>query len=197
MARKFNLQPWREQRREEQRKGFTYATVGIILVCALALGADYWLQTQYIQQQESAIKQLEDDITKLSVAEKEVKRLQELNKQVNLQIDVIQGLQAERGLATEMLDYIAQNTPETVFLDSIDYKSGKVVIQGVAINDSAVAQFMRNMEKFQYFSTASVNSITAAQSNNSFTVPEGSEVKQFVVNMEVKRNPNITEGGQG
>ena len=195
MARKFNLQPWREQRREEQKKGFTYATVGIALICAAALGADYWLQTDYIEKQQTAISNLETGIAKLAVAKQDVDRLQELNKQVNLQIEVIQKLQAERGLATEMLDYIAKNTPETVFLSSIDYKSGKVIITGVASNDSGVAQFMRNMEKFQYFSTASVGSITAAMGNNSFKVPEGSEVKEFSVNMEVRRTPSV-EGGQ-
>jgi type IV pilus biogenesis protein pilN len=196
MARKFNLQPWREQRRDEQKKNFTYASLGIVLLCAAALGADYWQQTNYIEEQKSAISQLEENINKLSTAETEVKRLQELNRQVNLQIDVIQGLQAERGLATEMLDYIAQHTPETVFLSSINYQAGKVVITGVASNDSGVAQFIRNMEKFQYFSKASIENIVTAVKNNSFTVPEGSEVKQFTVHIDVKRNPKV-EGGQG
>jgi type IV pilus biogenesis protein pilN len=196
MARKFNLQPWREQRRDEQKKNFTYASFGIVFLCAAALGADYWQQTNYIEEQKSAISQLEENINKLSTAETEVKRLQELNRQVNLQIDVIQGLQAERGLATEMLDYIAQHTPETVFLSSINYRAGKVVITGVASNDSGVAQFIRNMEKFQYFSKASIENIVTAVKNNSFTVPEGSEVKQFTVHIDVKRNPKV-EGGQG
>ena len=40
MARKFNLQPWREQRRDEQKKNFTYASFGIVFLCAAALGAD-------------------------------------------------------------------------------------------------------------------------------------------------------------
>jgi len=31
--------------------------------------------------------------------------------------------------------------------------------------------------------------------NNSFKVPEGSEVKEFSVNMEVRRTPSV-EGGQ-
>ena len=196
MARKFNLQPWREQRRDEQKKNFTYASFGIVFLCAAALGAYYWQQTNYIEEQKSAISQLEENINKLSTAETEVKRLQELNRQVNLQIDVIQGLQAERGLATEMLDYIAQHTPETVFLSSINYQAGKVVITGVASNDSGVAQFIRNMEKFQYFSKASIENIVTAVKNNSFTVPEGSEVKQFTVHIDVKRNPKV-EGGQG
>ena len=196
MARKFNLQPWREQRRDEQKKNFTYASFGIVFLCAAALGADYWQQTNYIEEQKSAISQLEENINKLSTAETEVKRLQELNRQVNLQIDVIQGLQAERGLATEMLDYIAQHTPETVFLSSINYQAGKVVITGVASNDSGVAQFIRNMEKFQYFFKASIENIVTAVKNNSFTVPEGSEVKQFTVHIDVKRNPKV-EGGQG
>ena len=66
MARKFNLQPWREQRRDEQKKNFTYASLGIVLLCAAALGADYWQQTNYIEEQKSAISQLEENINKLS-----------------------------------------------------------------------------------------------------------------------------------
>ena len=198
MARKFNLQPWRAQRREEQRKTFFYATVGIVAICALALGLDYWLQTQYIEQQEAAKAYLKAETAKLSNAENEIKRLKALNDEVNRQITVIQGLQAERGLATEMLDYIAKNTPETVFLRSIDYKSGKVAIQGIAMNDSAVATFIRNLEKFPYFSPAAVEKIVGTVGDKkSFTVPPGSEVKEFVINMEVKREPTNKEGGQG
>jgi type IV pilus biogenesis protein pilN len=187
MARKFNLQPWREQRREEQRKSFIYATVGIIAICAAALGADYWLQTNYLEQQQAAISRLESDIAKLATAKKEVERLRKLNEQVNQQIDVIQALQAERGFVTEMLDYIAQNTPETVFLDSIDYKSGKVIVTGVASSDGGVAQFIRNMDKFQYFSKVALDNIKAAVGNESFKVPSDSEVKQFTINIDVKR----------
>ena len=187
MARKFNLQPWREQRREEQRKSFIYATVGIIAICAAALGADYWLQTNYLEQQQAAVSRLESDIAKLATAKKEVERLRKLNEQVNQQIDVIQALQAERGFVTEMLDYIAQNTPETVFLDSIDYKSGKVIVTGVASSDGGVAQFIRNMDKFQYFSKVALDNIKAAVGNESFKVPSDSEVKQFTINIDVKR----------
>ena len=187
MARKFNLQPWREQRREEQRKSFLYATVGIIAICAAALGADYWLQTNYLEQQQAAISRLESDIAKLATAKKEVERLRKLNEQVNQQIEVIQALQAERGFVTEMLDYVAQNTPETVFLDSIDYKAGKVIVTGVASSDGGVAQFIRNMDKFQYFSKVALDNIKAAVGNESFKVPSDSEVKQFTINIDVKR----------
>ena len=86
MARKFNLQPWREQRRDEQKKNFTYASFGIVFLCAAALGADYWQQTNYIEEQKSAISQLEENINKLSTAETEVKRLQELNRTILLNI---------------------------------------------------------------------------------------------------------------
>lgn len=205
MARKFNLQPWRAQRREEQRKTFTYATIAIVIACALALAANYWYETNYIEQQEVAKEQIKSETAKLSKAKSEVERLTELNRQVNLQIEVIQGLQAQRGLVTEMLDYIAKNTPETIFLQSVDYqageigKDGSVAIKGIAMNDSAVAQFIRNMEKFSYFSPpANVERITGTVGDEkSFTVPPNSEVKEFVIHVKVKREPTKTEGGQG
>ena len=122
-----------------------------------------------------------------------------------MQIEVIQGLQAQRGLVTEMLDYVAKNTPETIFLRSVDYQAGqvgqdgKVAIRGVAMNDSAVAQFIRNMEKFSYFSPpADVERITGTVGDGkSFSVSPGSEVKEFVIHVKVKREPTTTEGGQG
>ena len=192
MARKFNLQPWRAQRREEQRKTFTYATIAIVIACALALAANYWYETNYIEQQEVAKEQIKSETAKLSKAKSEVERLTELNRQVNLQI-------------TEMLDYFAKNTPETIFLRSVDYqaggigKDGGVAIKGIAMNDSAVAQFIRNMEKFSYFSPpADVERITGTVGDEkSFTVPPNSEVKEFVIHVKVKREPTKTEGGQG
>lgn len=204
MARKFNLQPWRAQRREVQRKTFVSATVGIVVLCALALGTDYWLQTKYIEQQEASKDYIKAETAKLSNAKNEVERLAELNKQVNLQIEVIQGLQAQRGLVTEMLDHMAKNTPETIFLRSVDYQSGsikesgKVAIKGIAMNDSAVAQFIRNMEKFPYFAPpAEVERITGTIGDEKiFSVPPGSEVKEFVIHIKVKRDAN-NEGGQG
>ena len=205
MARKFNLQPWRAQRREEQRKTFTYATIAMIIACVAALGIDYWLQNKRIEQQESAKEYLKAETAKLSNAKNEVERLAELNKQVNLQIEVVQGLQAQRGLVTEMLDHMAKNTPETIFLRSVDYQSGgvkesgKVAIKGIAMNDSAVAQFIRNMETFPYFAPpAKVERITGTTGDEKiFSVPPGSEVKEFVIHINVKREPINKEGGQG
>ena len=72
-------------------------------------------------------------------------------------------------------------------MDSIDYKSGKVIVTGVASSDGGVAQFIRNMDKFQYFSKVALDNIKAAVGNESFKVPSDSEVKQFTINIDVKR----------
>ena len=167
--------------------------------CLYALGIDYWLQNKHIEQQESAKEYLKAETAKLSNAKNEVERLAELNKQVNLQIEVIQGLQAQRGLVTEMLDHMAKNTPETIFLRSVDYQSGgikdsgKVAIKGIAMNDSAVAQFIRN-----FAPPAKVERITGTTGDEKiFSVPPGSEVKEFVIHINVKREPINKEGGQG
>lgn len=185
MARKFNLQPWRVQRREEQKKNFIIATAVIAFVCLAAFGADYWLQTKHIEQQQAAIALLNQNIAKFTKAKNEVKRIESLNKEIDQQISVIQELQSQRGLATEMLNYIALNTPENVFLNAIDYQNKRITIQGVAANDSGISQFMRNMERFPYFSTGNVN-YSAAKSNQRYIVDADSEAKEFDVSMTVE-----------
>lgn len=189
MARKFNLQPWRAKKREGQKKVFTSITAVLALLTAGLLFGDHYLQKKYEQDQQVAIGMLEEKIKQLEQTEKKIQKIKELNDEAVRQVQSIDQLQSQRGLVVELMDYLPNALPESVFLNTITYKaSAKTVeIKGYAADDSAVSDFMVAMNKFKYAGVSRLNpsGIVRAASNNIFVVPEVSEVKEFTVTIPV------------
>lgn len=197
---KFNLQPWREQRREAQKKQFVAITSIVVALAVAAFAAERWYQKRIEQQQIVAIDLLKEDIARFNKTKTEVERLEALNTEVNKQISVIQELQQQRGLAVLILDYIASETPNNVFLTALAFENNQLTISGVAENDKGISEFMRAMSNFDYFGSPELQNIASATGNQAYSVREDSEVKAFEVIIPVKSfdsnlsNDQETEG---
>lgn len=185
MSRKFNLQPWRAEKRALQKNNFIVATMLIVLATAGVAMAERWLQLRIVDKQESALELLNNDIGKFNKAKAEIERLEALNTEVNLQIDVIKNLQEKRGLSVEILDYIAKNTPESIFLTEISYNGSEVGFVGIANNDTGVSDFMRAMSGFEHFAVPQLRSMHTASSTGRYEISEGSGVKSFNIVVRV------------
>lgn len=189
MARKFNLQPWRAKKREAQQKVFVSITSVLALLVAGVLFGDHYMQKKYVEDQQSAIGMLEEKIKQLEQTEKKIQQIKELNEEAVRQVKAIDQLQSQRGFVVELMDYLSNALPESVFLNSITYKasSKKVEIKGYAADDSAVSDFMTTMNKFKYAGVSSLNpsGIVRAVNNEAFVVPEVSEVKEFTITIPI------------
>lgn len=186
MSRKFNLQPWRAAKREYQRKEFITITLALFLLAALLCGFSYWMEKQYAEKQQQGITLLRNDIDQFKRAKAEVEKIKKLNDELNLQIDTIQKLQDQRGLAVAMLDHLARHTPDNVFVTDLNFVGNTVTIQGVAENEPGISAFMREMNKFSAFAVPELVRIDEAKSTSVFNVAAGSEVKTFTVLVKVK-----------
>lgn len=186
MSRKFNLQPWRAAKREAQRKEFVTITLALFILAALLCGFSYWMEKQYAEKQQQGITLLRNDIDQFKRAKAEVERIKKLNEELNLQIDTIQKLQDQRGLAVAMLDHLARYTPDNVFVTDLKFVGNTVTIQGVAENEPGISAFMREMHKFGAFAVPELVRIDEAKSTSIFNVASGSEVKTFTVLVKVK-----------
>lgn len=192
MSRKFNLQPWRAAKREAQRKEFITITFALVILAALVCGVNYWMEKQYLEKQQEGITLLQNDIAQFKRAKDEVDRIKKLNDELNLQIDTIQQLQDQRGLAVAMLDHLARFTPESVFVTDLTFQGNEITIQGVAENEPGVSAFMREMDKFNAFAVPELVRIDEAQPTPIYNVAEGSEVRTFTVSVKVEA-PNDAE----
>ncbi|MDO5090360.1 MAG: PilN domain-containing protein [Cardiobacteriaceae bacterium] len=186
MSRKFNLQPWRAAKREAQRKEFVTITLALFLLTALLCGFSYWMEKQYAEKQQQGITLLRNDIEQYKKAKAEVDKIKKLNDELTIQINTIQKLQDQRGLAVAMLDHLALHTPENVFITNLNFQGNTVTVQGVAENEPGVSAFMREMHKFSPFAIPELVRIDEAKSTPIFNVAAGSEVKTFTVLVKVK-----------
>lgn len=186
MARKFNLQPWRAELRTKQKKDFMTATAVVFLVAAGLCGGYWYFKNQYLESQNRAISLLDNNIAELKKTEAEVNKMKALNEEVLKQILVIQGLQNQRSLSVEILDYLAINTPKSVFLDSISYKQGQITITGTAENDMGVSSFIRVLNDFKHFSIVRLVDMQKAKTGNRYAVTDETAVRVFTLVITVE-----------
>lgn len=185
MARKFNLQPWRSQLREAQKKQFGIATGVVALVAAGLLYSYHMLQNGHIDDQQIAIQDLKKEIATFKKAEDEVKDIGALNDELLKQITVIHGLQMERGLTVKILNYLALNTPDSVFLQSLAYADGVITLEGVAENEMGVSAIIRNLERLPNVVGIRLLSMKRAEGDDRYEVGANTEVKTFTLAIRV------------
>lgn len=185
MAKKFNLQPWRERLRNEQKKKFNNTTAILFLATAGLAVFDKLQQDSYIESQEASKVLLKGEIEKLKKTAETINLIKEVNDEVEQQVKAIDKLQSQRGFTVELMDYIAHNTPDTVFLKSIEFsnKSNAVLIGGVAENDAGVAAFMANMQNFHRLAEGKLDKqgIFSAKSTSAYLVSDNTEIKEFTL----------------
>ena len=188
MNYRFNLQPWREAARQKQKKNFIAATSLVFLLTIGFVGFNYYLEQSYIDEQERTKSYLQSQIAQLQSAKKQVEDIKVLIEETNKQIQAIELLQAQRGTALKILDYLASKTPEQVFLNHVAFDGSKLEIEGIAENDRGVADFMRILQANELLSTAilSGGGIQSAQSTNRYEVNPNSETKSFSVAASLK-----------
>ncbi len=188
MARKFNLQPWRAERRKEQKKQFAIVCGATALFCSVLLYGYHMLQKRYIHGQEQAINTLQNNIIKFKRAQEEVEKVKALNAEVTRQISVIHNLEAQRGLTLRMLNYMAKETPETVFLEEVAYKNNNLTIKGIAENEMGVSALIRKLEEFPNSASVVLINMHKAKNTERFTVTEDTEVKAFTLVVYITAN---------
>ena len=198
MAKKFNLQPWRERLRAEQKKTFTNITVILVILLVGLVFFDKYNQDNYVVQQYNSIETLKGEIEGLKRTQEEIDRLKKLNEEVQTQVDAINVLQSQRGFVVELMDFIAKNTPDSVFLTTVEYGNSQspgskpgdkeVIVEGVVENSAGVSEFMRAMAKWDRLGEARLDrrGITTAYSTEAFNIDaDNPEIKAFKISIPV------------
>lgn len=146
MRIRVNLLPHRAERRERQKKAFFFST-GLSLLAGAALVFAVWSALQHqIAGQRERNEFITAENRKLDLQIREIATLrQEIDALVARQ-RAVEDLQADRNQPVYLLDELARQVPEGIYLRSVKQEDKKVSVLGWAASNERVSEFLRNLQ---------------------------------------------------
>lgn len=142
-----NLLPWREKKREQEKKQFyIYLAIGLATGVLIVFLINTYAN-QLINQQMQRNQTLENEIARLNQQIKEIEDLKELREALISRMTIIQNLQSKRALTVRLFDELVNIMPGGVYFTRMEREGNKITVLGFAESNSNISQLMRNIEK--------------------------------------------------
>lgn len=139
-----NLLPHREEARKRRKQAF-FAGLGVAaLVGALAAGLWYTVLEQMISGQQARNSFLQGEITKLDAQIKDIATLKAEIEALKARQKAVEDLQTDRNIPVYLLNELARQTPEGIYLTSIKQVDQVISINGIAQSNERVSELLRN-----------------------------------------------------
>jgi len=145
-APRVNLLPHRAAKRERQKKLF-WALTALSAIAGLMMVAVVWSVLQgYIANQEARNEFVRNENRKLDTQIKEIATLRQEIDGLRARQRAVEDLQADRNQPVYLLDEVAKQVPEGIYLRSIKQEDRKVNVTGWAASNERVSEFLRNLQ---------------------------------------------------
>ena len=179
---RINLLPHREEKRKAKRQQF-YALIGLISVLAgLIVFVGYSLISGWVAAQEEKNAFLKKEIAVLDKQIDQIKELKEKTQALLARKQIIESLQRDRAEAVRLLNELAKQTPEGIYLRSVKQDGQKIDLGGYAQSNTRVSALMRNIEASPWLEKPQLIEIKSASLANR-------RVYEFSLNASIKRTP--------
>ncbi len=191
-----NLIPVRAQKRRENVRQFISAYF-LSIVLLLSVMAYVWLSLQSeIQGLERRSTQLSSEVNQLAKYDAMLKELKEKKTTIDKKRAIIQDLQSDRDKVVRILALLSVELPtDKVWFERLTISANSITLNGVALSNEAIAEFMRNLESSPYTVKGSVNLVLSRQvSKTNMKLREFQLAYQFMPYSAIqeKLKPNTT-----
>ncbi|OGA23155.1 MAG: fimbrial protein [Betaproteobacteria bacterium RIFCSPLOWO2_02_FULL_67_26] len=143
---RINLLPHREIRRKQQQQQF-FIMLGVVVVIGVAIwGAVHVTLDDQLNNQMGRNQYLLDETVKLDKQIAEIQKLKDQTAALLARKRVVETLQSTRSEVVHLMDQLARQLPDGVFLKSIKQADRRVTITGYTQSQARVSTLMRNLE---------------------------------------------------
>ncbi|MFW5431877.1 MAG: PilN domain-containing protein [Methylophilaceae bacterium] len=186
---RINLLPHRQIKRAEKQRQFgLMALFSAVLASAIVFaGWTYLVSKKQTQLDRNA--RLEQAIVQLDT---EIADIRELKDQINNVLErkqIVENLQTTRSNAVVILDELARQLPEGIYLKGIKQSGNAITLRGVADTNARVATLVRNLEVSNWLESPVLIEIKASTLN-------GIRQNDFIlkVNLKVQKADEASGG---
>lgn len=156
-----NLLPWRESQRVEQKRNYLTMLAGIAIV---GLGLMFGVGTvvdNMITNQGKRNQFIEQQIVVVDAQIEKIKNIKKDKQAIEQRMALIEQLEASRNAVPRVLDELVRLVPPGLSFRSFSRKGNHIEILGVSESNNRLADFMRQLEQSQVFSSGVLSSIVA------------------------------------
>jgi len=162
-----NLLPWREELQRRRNATFYMALAIAFVVAALIGSVGYWYVQQLVDNQQTRINRLNEEIKKLDVKLATIDGLKAEIDSMKRRMDTITRLQESRNQAVHLLNDLPTFVGSGVYLDKVSLNNGKVSVQGATEAHLRVVAMIRAIEASTWLKNPVIKNIVAENGSNS------------------------------
>ncbi len=185
-----NLLPHREAARKRRKEAFQVTMVMAALIGVAIAGAVYWWFQNEIENQQARnsfltreIKVLEEQIKEIASIEDEIAALRARQK-------AVEDLQADRNLPVYLLQELAAQLPDGIYITGVKQTNQVVEMQGMAQSNERVSELLRNISNnTPWFSKPELLEIVAA--NATISPKDVRRVASFKMRFQLMRTSDV------
>lgn len=158
-----NLLPWREQKRQREKKLFIKwlmisSSIALVIVFSLNYHIVLLRKNQYVRNQI-----LQQEIIIYDSQIKEANTLKKEKRRLISQISVVQNLQATRILLVHLLDELTKIVPSGIYFAQIKGYENVISVFGYAESNTDVSLVLQNIEHNTWIHNPILNEIKAVK----------------------------------
>jgi type IV pilus assembly protein PilN len=186
---KINLLPYRDERKKETiLLQAIFAAVPLLLI--LLIFALLWVTNNaQITTAEKEISKMNKQIADCTLKMKEIDDYKSKKEVLIKKMDVITNLQKGKNGPVHLLDELATSIPGNIWLTSIKQKGMALVLEGNALDNIAISNYMINLEKSPYINNVDLKSITDQAGPKTAQM---AIIKKFVITCTLTYTPEKT-----
>jgi type IV pilus assembly protein PilN len=140
-----NLLPWREQKREQEKKSFAIMLGACVIVAGFIVFLINWFASDLVSNQIKRNQILQEEINAYNRQLLEIKNLEKTRNMLISRMSIVQNLQSTRPLMVHLFDELIKVIPSGIYLIQIEGKNNITLI-GYAESNTFVSQGMKNIE---------------------------------------------------
>jgi len=164
--------------------GYFVVMVGLLITFSVLVAST----SRQIAEINSEIDVLDTNLKKIQKKTKEVHQLESMQRELNSKLSVIAVLKRSKIGPVRMLDDLVSTMPEQVWITSATERSTQVSLEGYALDNQTIADFMTALQGSNYFENVDLVQTRGAVLGS---VP----LKSFVLRATVNYAGKIKEKG--
>ncbi len=179
---RINLLPVRAIKKKETiRFQISVFFMSILLCLVICFYVNFTLKRE-IDNLNYQINASREELVRLKKMIGEVSKFENEQKILKEKINIIDNLEKDRDVSVHLLDELTQIIPQRVWIDSFKQTENTIDIEGVAVDNQTIADFMARMEASQYFKGVELIVTQQVEQKNL-------KLKKFVIRCQVEVPP--------